>query len=319
MDSEKTELKDLKIKNHSNRYWIIVWSVTALIALAIHFVFELRDFNLRAKTEVALEKLSLSVFLIALILLIGRLLEQFIKRRNLKEGDQYNLVRIVRLLAVIFIVIITISYFFQDLKTAAYSVALVSLVLGFALQAPILSFTGWIYIIFKSPYKVGDRIQVGKLRGDVIEINYLDTTVLEFSGDYLNNDRYSGRVMTFPNSNIFKVEIFNYSGPDDPFIWNETAVQIAYTADLEFVTNCLIRAAKADFGNRYKDIFPQVGQVWQPQVYFRVNEFAWLEAVISYPVKPGDTTVRRTGILKLALKELNEHPEKVKFPEGTAR
>ncbi len=57
----------------------------------------------------------------------------------------------------------------------------------------------------------------------------------------------------------------------------------------------------------------------QPKVYFRVNKFAWMEAVVSYPVEPLDLTGRRNRILKSALPMLNAAPDKVKFPEGTLR
>src|SRR5690606_25122927 len=120
---------------------------------------------------------------------------------------------------------------------------LISLVLSFSLQAPITSFIGWLYIVFRRPYMVGNRIQINSHRGDVIEISYLDTVILECSGDYLGNDKRSGRVIRFPNSLILREEIINYSGPQVPFIWNETAIQIAYTSDLKFVENCLVEAA----------------------------------------------------------------------------
>src|SRR5690606_5732671 len=121
--------------------------------------------------------------------------------------------------------IVLASFLFQNLYAAAVSFGLISLILGFALQNPITSFIAWIYLVFRRSYLVGDRIQLKNLRGDVVEISYLDTTILECSGDYLENDRRSGRIIRFPNSLILKEEIINYSGPQTPFIWNETAIQ----------------------------------------------------------------------------------------------
>src|SRR5690606_31660218 len=140
--------------------------------------------------------------------------------------------RIVRLLSGIFIAFIILSFFFQKPYTTLAGLGLFSLVLGFALQAPITSFIAWLYIIFRRPYKVGDRIQIDKHKGDVMEINYLDTIIKEFSGDYLSNDRNSGRLIYFPNSLILTGRVINYTGNFKPFIWNETAIQISYTSDL---------------------------------------------------------------------------------------
>jgi small-conductance mechanosensitive channel len=142
---------------------------------------------------------------------------------------------------------------------------------------------------------------------------------LECNGDYLGNDRSSGRVVKFPNSLVLREEVINYSGPDIPFIWNEIPVQIAYTSDLQFVEECLLSAAIRDFEESYPQLANLKNKQWKPAVYLRINTFAWMEAVVSYPVKPKDATERRNRILKYALPLLNKEPYKVKFPEGTLR
>lgn len=113
--------------------------------------------------------------------------------------------------------------------------------------------------------------------------------------------------------------VYNYSGPVSPFIWNETAIQISYTSDLKFVEESSLDAARKDFLERHAYLnLPYTGHL-EPSVYFRSNTYAWLEAVVSYPVLPTETTPRRTRILKRALQVLNTQPQKVLFPEGTAR
>lgn len=263
-----------------------------------------------------LERLSLSLFTIAVIVLIGRLVERLIDRSGNAMGVRYNLVRLTHLVTYALVAIVAVSFLFQNLYAAAVSFGLISLVLGFALQAPITSFIAWIYIVFRRPYQVGDRIQLGALRGDVLEIGYLDTMIRECSGDYLGNDRASGRIIHFPNSTILRSEVINYSGPSKPFIWNETAIQIAYTSDLRFVEACLAEAADADFDALYPG---STHHDTAAAVYFRVNAYAWLEAVVTYPVEPADTTGRRNRILRRALPALNAQPERVQFPQGAQR
>lgn len=300
-------------------YWIVGYAITALILLAIHFLLELNIFEFWEKHLPVLKKLSLSLFFICLILLLGKFIEKLIAGGSKSEGNRYNLIRITKLLTSIFVVILAISFLSQNFGIAIASLGLASLILGFALQAPISNFIGWVYIVFRNPYQVGDRIQIGHFRGDVLRIDYLDTMMLEFSGDYLSNDRSSGRIISFPNNHVFKSEIINYSGPFSPFIWNETAIQIAYTADIEFVQKCMLQASDEDFKLRYPEVNVRESGQWNSDVYFRVNSYAWLEAVVSYPVKPKDTTARRTGILKAALSKLNAQPSRVLFPDGTSR
>lgn len=261
----------------------------------------------------------MSLFLIALIFLLSKIVAKIVYVQTEIQGERYNLLRVIRFLAIVFSLIVVASFLFQNLYAAAVSFGLISLVLGFALQAPIASFIAWIYLIFRRSYLVGDRIQIKDFRGDVVSISYLDTSILECSGDYLGNDRSSGRVIRFPNSLVLREEVINYSGPDIPFIWNEIPIQVAYTSDLQFVEECLLSASMTDFKEQYPSLATQSFEHWQPAVYFRVNKYAWMEAVISYPVEPFDTTGRRNRILNLALPKLNAAPDKVKFPEGTLR
>lgn len=302
-----------------SKYGIGSYSAFAVAVLVIHYLLNLEIFSPINQFIPVLKKLTMTLFLVAVILLIAKVIEKLIVGNTETKGHRYNLLRVTKLLSIIFIIIVVGSFLFQNLYAAAVSFGLISLVLGFALRAPIASFISWLYIVFRRPYMVGDRIQIGDRRGDVIEVNYLHTRIWECGGDYLDNDRRSGRIIHFPNSLIFNEDIINYSGPQAPFIWNETPLQIAYTSDLKFVEGCLLEATIQDFEEHYPKIYEKDQDKWQPAVYFRVNKYAWMEAVICYPVEPSDTTRRRNHILKTALPMLNNQPEKVAFPEGTQR
>ena len=307
------------MENQKNKRWIVIYGIMTILLVVIYYLLELSIFSPWALYIPFVKKLSISLFLITFIFLISKVVVRIVNSQTRLEGDRYNLVRIIRFLAITCSLIIVASFLFQNLYAAAVSFGLISLVVGFALQAPISSFIAWVYLVFRRSYLVGDRIQIKGFRGDVVEINYLDTSILECSGDYLVNDRKSGRIIRFPNSLILKEEVINYSGPETPFIWNETPIQIAYTSNLQFVEDCLLEASQRDFKERYPDISIQKHVQCEPTVYFRINAFAWMEAVISYPVEPEDTTGRRNRILRYALPLLNEAPDKVRFPEGSLR
>jgi small-conductance mechanosensitive channel len=301
------------------KYGIKTYGVASFMLLIAYYLLDLRILDPWEMYIPFLKKLTVSLFLIALIFLISKITSRVVYMQTQAQGERYNLLRVIRFLAIVFSSIVVISFLFQNLYAAAVSFGLISLVLGFALQAPISSFIAWIYLVFRRTYLVGDRIQIKGLRGDVVSISYLDTTILECNGDYLGNDRSSGRVVKFPNSLVLREEIINYSGPDIPFIWNEIPIQVAYTSDLQFVEECLLSASIRDFEEHYPQLASRKNAQWNSSVYFRINDFAWMEAVISYPVEPKDATERRNRILKYALPLLNKEPDKVKFPEGTLR
>ena len=300
-------------------YKIKIYGVATMLLITIYYLLDLKIFESWGEYIPFMKKLTMSLFLIALIFLISKIIARVIYVQTNIEGDRYNLLRVIRFLAIVFSLIVIASFLFQNLYAAAVSFGLISLVIGFALQAPIASFIAWVYLVFRRSYLVGDRIQIKGFRGDVVSISYLDTSILECSGDYLENDRSSGRIIRFPNSLVLKEQVINYSGPDIPFIWNEVPIQVAYTSDLQFIEECLLLACNRDFKERYPQLATQKYENWNPTVYFRINMYAWIEAVVSYPVEPRDTTERRNHILKYALPLLNAQPDKVKFPEGTLR
>lgn len=300
-------------------HWIKVYAILATVFISVHYLLNVDFFDPWREYLPFVQKLTMSLFLIALIFLVSQVITKWISGRADLAGNRYNLMRVIRFLAIAFSLIIMGSFLFQNLYAAAVSFGLISLILGFALQAPITSFIAWVYLVFRQTYLVGDRIQMKGIRGDVISINYLDTSILECRGDYLGNDRRSGRIIRFPNSLVLREKVINYSGPQIPFIWNETGLQVAYTSDLPFVEKCLIAAADRDFDERYPGYVAAEDDTLAPAVYFRINQYAWMEAVITYPVKPEDTTDRRNKILRYALPALNEAPDKVQFPEGTLR
>lgn len=307
----------MEIRKINNK--IKFYSVASVLLIIVYYLLDLKYFESWGEYIPFIKKLTVSLFLITLILLISNILARIISVKDDIQGERYNLLRVIRFLAIVFSSIVIISFLFQNLYAAAVSFGLISLVLGFALQAPIASFIAWIYLVFRRTYLVGDRIQMKGLRGDVVSISYLATSILECNGDYLGNDRSSGRIIKFPNSLVLKEAIINYSGPDVPFIWNEIPIQVAYSSDIQFVEKCLLTAALRDFEEQYPNLKTWNKVEWEPAVYFRINAFAWMEAVVTYPVEPKDATGRRNRILKYALPLLNDNSDKVKFPEGTLR
>ena len=80
--------------------------------------------------------------------------------------------------------------------------------LAFALQEVIGSFAGWLTIISGRPFSVGDRIETSSIRGDVVDVGILRTTLMEI-GNWLQGDHNTGRIVTVSNAFIFKEPLYN--------------------------------------------------------------------------------------------------------------
>jgi small-conductance mechanosensitive channel len=269
---------------------------------------------------------------IVLVLTAFKIVDIYVIGRLDDAVSRYNLNRILKLLVWLILAFITASAVFSTTwYPAVVSVGIISLILGFALQTPITSFIGWIYILVRAPYRVGDRIKIEDATGDVIDVSYLDTTLWEFGGQYLSTDHPSGRVIKFPNSNVLHSPIYNYSWPLFPYIWNEISFQIAYQSDLEFVAKTMQEIAEEELGpamieriKTYRELLAQtpVDQLEvreHPAVLFRVNQNTWIDAIVRYVVKPREAGRVKTRLVKKMLERLNAEPERVMFPKGDAR
>ena len=247
------------------------------------------------------------------------------------KAAKYNLTRVLNLLTFLAIVIIGLSLLSANWYTALVSLGVLSLILGFALQTPISSLIGWVYLLIRQPYRVGDRIEIGDARGDVIDVNYLDTTLWEFGGPYLSTQHPSGRIIRFPNSLVLNKTVYNYSWPLFPYIWNEIKFNIAYDSDLEFVAQTMKEVVEEELGEKmmslvsvYRELLKQTPvdelQIQErPVVHFRPSDNTWLEAIVRYLVHPKESGRVKTRIITKLLEKLNAEPQRVLFPKSNLR
>ena len=276
-------------------------------------------------------KFVLAVAVIIVCLAVIRLLDVYFVGRVKDTVYQYNLKRVSRLIIWLLTGFFILTILFQNWYTAVLSLGLISLILGFALQTPITSFIGWIYILIREPYRVGDRIKIGTATGDVIDVGYLDTTLWEFGGEFLSTEHPSGRVIKFPNSSVLSTPVYNYTWPLFPYIWNEIKFQVAYDSDLEFIAETMREVAEKEVGEAmmkqvlvFRELLVQtpvnhLDVQERPVVMFRVSENTWLEVIVRYLVPPKEAGRVKTRLIQDLLKALNAAPDRVLFPRGNTR
>lgn len=179
--------------------------------------------------------------------------------------------------------------------TVAFGVAGAGI--AFALQEVIASVAGWVAVALGGFYKVGDRVQLGGIRGDVIDVGVLRTTLME-CGQWVNGDLYNGRIVRIANSFVFKEPVFNYSG-DFPFLWDEITIPVRYGSDHRLARELLERIVRDEVGEYTRT----ASESWREMVQkFRIENARvdpmvtlvandnWMEFTVRYVV---DYTRRR--------------------------
>lgn len=192
-----------------------------------------------------------------------------------ESSTRYTMRKAVTLIAYFLFILITIAMFKKDMSGFAVAIGVIAGGIAFALQEVIISIAGWLAITFSSFYKIGDRIKIGSIMGDVIDIGILRTTLME-CGDWVHSDLYNGRIVRVANSFIFKDPVYNYSG-EFPFLWDELTLPIRYGSSVDYTRQKLLEIANEVVG----DFTTSVTQSWRNLANMYAVEEAQIEPMVT--------------------------------------
>lgn len=188
-------------------------------------------------------------------LLVIYLLISWVRRilkRKLPDNDlKYKSQKGVEVLGYFIVILITISYFTGSIKDFGLAIGLLTAGITITLQEMILSIAGSFYIFFVRVYQPGDRIEVNGIKGDVIDVDSIYTTMMEI-GEWISSDNYSGRIVKVSNASVFKGPVYNYS-KDFPFVWDEFNLPIRYSSDIDLTKEIVISVAQETLSDFVKD------------------------------------------------------------------
>ena len=175
-----------------------------------------------------------------------RLLERTLPR-HFGQADARYRVRKVVVFSGYFAVLLFVSILFEDrLGRLSFAIGIAGAGVAVALQDVLASIAGAFSIAFAKLYTIGDRVQIGDILGDVIDIGLLRTTLLE-TGNWVCKDMYNGRVVRIPNSTVLKGTVFNYS-QGFRFVWDEIKALFTTTSDCQLAREMLLRVANETIG-----------------------------------------------------------------------
>lgn len=170
-----------------------------------------------------------SVIAIFVIWLIWFIALRIVNSRIPESKGQYKWRKNLTYVSVFLGFLIVGNIWFEGLQSLATFFGLLSAGIAIALKDPVSDLAAWIFILWRKPLDVGDRIQVGDVKGDVIDIRVFKFTVLEI-GNWVHADQSTGRVVHVPNHKIFTDSLANYTS-DFEFIWNELEVLVTFESD----------------------------------------------------------------------------------------
>lgn len=233
-----------------------------------------------------------SVGIILILWLLRSLILRIVWKQTEEARSRYIWRKTLTYLAVILGIILVVPVWFKDFKSATF-LGLASAGLAIALKDLITNIAGWIFIITRTPFSIGDRIQINGHAGDVIDIRVFQFTIMEI-GNWVDADQSTGRIIHIPNGKVFNDSLANYS-KGFQYIWNEIPVLITFESNWEKAKEILQRIALSKAEHLTKSAEKKVKEASRkfmifyttltPYVYTNVKE-SGVELTIRYLCEP---------------------------------
>jgi len=187
------------------------------------------------------QKLLVSVLVAVILLVLQRLLQRGLIHRIEDTRQRYQWQKVSGYVFTTLGAILVGAVWLEGITSLATYFGLLSAGLAIALKDPITDVIGWAFILWRKPFEVGDRIQLGDYAGDVIDQRIFQFTLMEI-GNWVHADQSTGRILHVPNGMIFTSVLANYTKGSD-YIWNEIPVLLTFESDWEKAKAILERIA----------------------------------------------------------------------------
>ena len=193
-------------------------------------------------------QLFTSLIGIAFLLFLRGMILKLVWRQTEDLQVRYQWRKISGYVAYVLALFLVGRVWFEGFHSAATFLGLLTAGLAIALKDPLVNLVGWMFIIWRRPFKVGDRIQIGIHAGDVIDLTTFRFTLAEI-GNWVLADQITGRIVHIPNGKIFVEPLAIYSRGLHDFIWNEVAVLVTFESNWKRAKDILNEIAVAHAGN----------------------------------------------------------------------
>jgi small-conductance mechanosensitive channel len=173
----------------------------------------------------------ISIVTIFIVLVLRRVILRVLFQRFEDVRIRYRWRKTSAYIAFLFTILILGRVWFEGFQSIATFLGLVSAGVAIALKDLLVNLAGWIFILWRKPFEVGDRIQIGNQSGDVIDIRIFQFTLMEI-GNWVDADQSTGRVIHVPNGKVFTEPQANYH-KGFQYIWNEIPVLVTFESNWE--------------------------------------------------------------------------------------
>lgn len=263
-----------------------------------------------------LNKIFLSLAIIFVLWLLKIVILRIVWRQIKNVKLRYQWKRSLSFIIPFVGFVLVSSVWLQAFRQFGAFLGLFSAGLAIAMKDPLTNLAGWFFIVLRNPFVVGDRVQVGKYSGDVIDIRMFQFTILEI-GNWVEADQSTGRIIHLPNSLVFLKPQANYSTGFE-YIWNEIKVNVTFESNWEkakkLLQDIINRHAEHIGKEAEREIFKASRNYMiyyrhiTPIVYTRVIDFG-VQLTIRYLCNPRKRRGSEDEVWEDVLRQFDRHSD----------
>jgi len=160
--------------------------------------------------------------------------------KDLKKRYKYR--KNVYYITTLLFLLIVSGIWLENLRTIATVLSIIGAGIVVALREVIINIAGWMFIVIRKPFEIGDRIEVGEVKGDIIDIGLFRVSILEVK-DWKGGEQSTGRIVGVPNLFVFKEAVFNYTKGFE-FVWDEIVVVVTFESNWEKARKVILKHLK---------------------------------------------------------------------------
>ncbi|MDD3014539.1 MAG: mechanosensitive ion channel [Candidatus Gastranaerophilales bacterium] len=269
-------------------------------------------------------KFTVAIIGILIINFLAGIFKKYASNHITDSEQSYHIRKMITLVGYLVIILFLLVVFYQRLRGLTIAFGVIGAGVAFSLQEVIGSIAGWLAINSRNFYRIGDRVQLGGIKGDVIDISILRTTIMEL-GEWVETDLYTGRIVQISNSFVFKSPVYNYSG-DFPFIWDKITIPVQYGCNYKLAREILnkilyevvgeyINEANEAWENMLRKYLVERARI-EPMITIIAND-NWVEFTVRYITDYKKRVITKDMLFTRILEEFDKTNGQVKISSTT--
>jgi small-conductance mechanosensitive channel len=194
--------------------------------------------------EDTLNSLLWTLIVLLVVLILRRIARRIVARNVELEESAYRANKLINYVVTGFFLATVAFIWIEAFDNFTTYLGLVSAGIAIALSDLLKNMAGWVYILGRRPFQVGDRIEVNEYKGDVVDVRLFRFSLMEIEG-WVEAEQSTGRLVHIPNGVVFTNEVANYT-EGFGYIWHELPVVITFESDWKLAEQLILEILEND-------------------------------------------------------------------------